>query len=397
MSKNLDRWLHSWLFRRRASLPAERHVFIAVCDHFEPFHKGSKTLAMDRVGRWQRECRKFAGAVRASGGVGPRHSLFYPIEPWEAEMCAGIAELCHATGSEMEIHLHHENDTAENLARVLEEGKERLAQLGCLARDEQGRGAFGFIHGNWALDHSHPNGRACGVANELAVLKAAGCYADFTLPSAPSRCQVGMINTIYYAREDGKPRSHARGTRARAGTARPNSAEHLLLITGPLGLNWQRRKWGLLPRIENADLTGANPPTPTRLRLWEKCHAHVQGRPEWIFIKLHTHGGIERNSDMLLGDPMRAFHRHLRERAAAEPGFHYHYVTAREMTNLVYAAEAGESGDPAAFRDFVYRRGATPAPGAVATQSNPASAETGASAPAKAGGGYVLPKALRRL
>ena len=30
-----------------------------------------------------------------------------------------------------------------------------------------------------------------------------------------------------------------------------------------------------------------------------------------------------------------------------------HYVTAREVFNLVKAAEAGKSGDPNPFRDFV--------------------------------------------
>jgi hypothetical protein len=187
-------------------------------------------------------------------------------------------------------------------------------------------------------------------------LRKAGCYADFTLPSAPSRCQVPMINAVYYAREDGKPRSHANGTRAAVGSPRSERPDDLLLITGPLGLNWRWRKHGILPRIENADLTGANPPTPGRLRLWEKCHVHVRGRPDWIFIKLHTHGAIEANSDMLLGEPMREFHRHLRKRAEENAGFHYHYVSAREMANLVHAAEAGETGDPHQLRDYVFRR-----------------------------------------
>lgn len=356
MGKNLDRWLLSWLFRRRTSLPRKRHVFIAVCDHYEPFHAGTRGLAIDRVRRWQYELPKIASEFRDSDGVGPRHTFFYPIEQWDSEICGEIASLCHTTGSEMEIHLHHENDTAENLGRVLIEGKARLAQLGCLSRDADGRAMFGFIHGNWALDHSHPNGRGCGVPEELTVLRRAGCYADFTLPSAPSRCQVPMINAVYYAREDGKPRSHAKGKRARVGSLRSDHPDDLLLITGPLALNWRWRKHGVLPRIENGDLTGANPPTPGRLRLWEKCHVHVRGRAEWIFIKLHTHGAIESNSNMLLGEPMRAFHQHLRERAEANPDFHYHYVTAREMTNLVHAAEAGETGAPYLFRDYIYRR-----------------------------------------
>ena len=59
---------------------------------------------------------------------------------------------------------------------------------------------------------------------------------------------------------------------------------------------------------------------------------------------------------MLLGEPMRAFHRSLAEMAAADASLRFHYVTARELVNLVHAAEAGHSGEPGPFRDFRYRR-----------------------------------------
>ena len=36
--------------------------------------------------------------------------------------------------------------------------------------------------------------------------------------------------------------------------------------------------------------------------------------------------------------------------------FRLHYVTAREMYNIIKAAEAGKSGDPSAYRDFQIRR-----------------------------------------
>ena len=49
---------------------------------------------------------------------------------------------------------------------------------------------------------------------------------------------------------------------------------------------------------------------------------------------------------------MIEFHSALARRAAADPRFHYHYVTAREMYNLVRAAEAGWSGSVADARDF---------------------------------------------
>jgi hypothetical protein len=91
-----------------------------------------------------------------------------------------------------------------------------------------------------------------------------------------------------------------------------------------------------------------------RLRLWLDMNVHVEGRPEWIFAKLHTHGGTPRNMDMLLGSPMQDFHHALPEFAAAHPGFRYHYVTARELVNIVHAAEAGEAGNPGDYRDFFY-------------------------------------------
>lgn len=356
MLKGLDRWLLPWLFRRRTKVPAQRHVIIAICDHFEPFHDAGKAAALDRVALWHRDFTKLASEFRDSGGTSPRHTFFYPIEQWDDDVCRALAVLCRDSGSETEIHLHHKNDTAENLRRTLIEGKNRLADLGLLSRDARGDIRYGFIHGNWALDHSHPDGRACGVPDELSVLRQTGCYADFTLPSAPSPCQVRTINSIYYAREDGKPRSHERGEPLRAGHPRPENEDELLLVQGPLGLNWGWRKWGVLPRIENADITGANPPTPVRLKLWQRCHIHVAGRRDWIFVKLHTHGAVEWNSAMLLGEPMRAFHRHLADQARREPGFRYHYVTSREMVNILHAAEAGEKGEPHHHRDFRYRR-----------------------------------------
>jgi hypothetical protein len=43
----------------------------------------------------------------------------------------------------------------------------------------------------------------------------------------------------------------------------------------------------------------------------------------------------------------------LARRAAEDPQFHYHYVTAREMCNLVKAAEASWKGSVADARDYL--------------------------------------------
>jgi hypothetical protein len=57
---------------------------------------------------------------------------------------------------------------------------------------------------------------------------------------------------------------------------------------------------------------------------------------------------------MLLGEAARRFHRSLSEFASAHPRFHFHYVTARQLVNIVHAAEAGHAGNPSGFRDFRY-------------------------------------------
>ena len=359
MLKGLDIWLPAWRRRHKAHehILGVRHVMIAVCDHFEPFHGVGKAEALARVALWRREFAQLAREFRDADGQPPKHTFFYPIEQYDSDVIDALADICHVTGSETEIHLHHDGDTAENLRQTLVEGVERIAKHGLLSRDTRGDLRYGFVHGNWALDNSHPEGRHCGVRGELRVLRDTGCYADFTLPSAPNRTQTRTINSLYYARSTDEPKSHDHGRRVCADRNPQRAADdELLIVQGPLALNWQRRKLGILPRIENSDLTAANPPTAERLRLWLDCRIAVEGRPNWLFIKLHTHGATPENSRMLLGEPMRAFHRALAETAAADPTLRFHYVTARELVNILHAAEDGHSGEPGIFRDHCYRK-----------------------------------------
>jgi hypothetical protein len=359
MIRALDLWLPAWRSRDKSKQRplGTRHVLLAICDHFEPFHGVGKTEALARVRTWQDELPRLTSEFRDADGEPPRHTFFYPIEQYDADVVQGIAEVCASTGSETEIHLHHDNDTAENLRHTLEEGRDRLAGHGLLSRDGTGAVRYGFVHGNWALDNSHPHGRHCGVRNELRVLRQTGCYADFTLPSAPERTQTRTINSVYYATGTDRPKSHDHGRRVRAEREpQPVGEDELLLVQGPLALNWQRKKLGLLPRIENSDLTAANPPTAERMRLWLDCQVTVEDRPNWVFVKLHTHGSKPENTRMLLGEPMRAFHRALAKMASRDHTLRFHYVSARELVNILHAAEAGHSGEPGQFRDFRYRR-----------------------------------------
>ena len=223
------------------------------------------------------------------------------------------------------------------------------------------RPAWAFVHGNWALDNSRPDGRWCGVNNELTVLAEEGCYADFTLPSVPDATQTKTVNSIYYATDDpDRPKSHDTGTPVRVG-GKPSG--HLMIVQGPLGLNWRWRKLGVLPRIENADVRRSSPPRPDRTDLWVRTGIHVAGRRDWVFVKVHTHGTQERDIDTVLGAPVDALFHDLETRYNDGKRHVLHYVTAREMYNIIKAAEAGLEGNPGDYRDY-----AVPAPTFRASQ-----------------------------
>jgi hypothetical protein len=219
--------------------------------------------------------------------------------------------------------------------------------------DPTGRIRYAFIHGNYALDNARPDGRWCGVNDELTVLIETGCYADFTLPSAPNPTQTRTTNAVYFATDDPqRPRSHDTGQLAQVG--REPAADSMLIIPGALALNFRRRRWGLRPRLENSELLHNNPPTIERLRACAQMQIGVRGRPDWIIVKLHTHGAVERNAEILLDGAGIAFHQRL-ESFAAERGWHIHYMCAREVANVVCAAIDGHTGNPNAYRDYRYR------------------------------------------
>jgi hypothetical protein len=339
--------------RRRRSAVGEIHVLICIADHFEPSGCGAPSeVARARVETWVRDYPANFGSFGDSDGRTPRHTFFFPIEEYDAEHLDALTDLCRAGFGEVELHLHHDNDTAENLRATLLEAKALFSQRhGLLCRDRStGQVSYGFIHGNWALDNSRPDGRWCGVNNELDVLRETGCYADFTFPSAGSRTQPRKINSIYYAIDDpDRPQSHDRGIDV--GTA-PPPANGLMLIQGPLLLDWRRRRWGLIPRTEFACLQASQPPHIDRIDLWLEARVQVPGRPDWFFVKLHAHGAPEASHEALLGEPMVQFHRDLADRARLDPSFHFHYVTAREMYNLVKAAEDGWKGTVAEALDY---------------------------------------------
>ena len=357
-SRNALVWLPGMLAhmrnREKVASGTTTHVVFAFVDHYEPmWRRPSREVEDQRVDEWCSKYRELAGRYRDADGHYPKHTFFYPEEEYREEHLAKLSEMCREGFGEIEVHLHHENDTADGLREKLERFTRTLRDNhGALSEfPSTGQLAWGFIHGNWTLDNSAPDGSWCGVNNEIAVLAEMGCYADFTLPSAPSPTQTRKINSIYYAKGiPGGSKAHNTGVDVAVG-GKPYG--DLMMIQGILGWDWSSRKFGIIPRIENSDVRTAQPPTPSRIDHWIRAGVSVRGRPEWVFVKIHTHGTQEHDMPTLLGEPLNQMFAHLDTHYNDGERYALHYVSTREMYNIAKAAEAGETGNPGEYRDYV--------------------------------------------
>lgn len=353
--KNLDRWLGAHLAARwrRGERPAPGetvHVLFCLVDHFEPLSGPTPEAEDERMGAWEEGCPALAAAHADSDGRPPQHTWFYPGEAYDEDCLARLCALAGSGYGEVELHYHHGYDTPERLKAKLARAVRQFAAHGALTTAGPApRFAYGFIHGNMALCNSREPAH-CGVDGELVVLKETGCYADFSLPTAPCASQTRKVNAIYYATDrPGRPRSHDEGVDVEVGRA---PSGDLMIIQGPLALDWRHRKYGLLPRVENGEIHAGYPPDAARVRAWVAQRVHVIGRPEWVVVKVSCHGAEDRNRDVLLGRGARRMYECLEREYRDRPGCALHYVTARELYNIIKAAEAGERGDPGRFRDY---------------------------------------------
>lgn len=330
-------WIVSYIINRLALIGRKydgiAHVYFCLVDHYEPFwNNADKIIAENRVNKWIETYEKITRDHQDSKGETPKHSFFYPYEEYDEDIINKLGNLCERGNGDIEIHLHHDNDTRENLRSTLNEYKSILNKKhNILHKSKKNKKIeYCFIHGNWALDNSRPDGRWCGVDNELQVLVETGCVCDMTMPSAPSDTQTRKINSIYFAKgRPGKRKSHNKGRNTVEGKWKERG--ELLMIQGPLMLNWHKRKWGLLPKIETGEISADAPVTPERIALWLKSRIGIKGVNNHIFIKVHTHGAEDRTSEYLLNKGLNDLWTELEAQIREKKGFDLHYVTAWQM------------------------------------------------------------------
>jgi len=353
-SKHFELWLGGYLRQKiGAALQPKhhglKHVLFAVCDHYEPLFAGPPIeQGRARVQKWVDDYPRMAAPFRDADGRPPQHSFFFPGEEYRPEFFDGIETLVRGGYGEVELHLHHEDSTEASLRADIEGHLKCFGARGHFSRANGGQIRYAFIHGNWCLANGRPDGKMCGVDAELPLLFSTGCYADFTFPSVPDVSQPNIVNQIYWPNGNlARRRAYEYGQGARVGES---FSDRLLMVTGPLAI--EIRPPNPVPRLEYGALTANNLPSLKRVQAWVRQDIHIEGRPDWIFVKVYTHGAPEPQAAALLGEGGRALHEALTGHYNDGVRWKLHYVTAREMYNIAKAAMAGKSGDPAEYRDF---------------------------------------------
>ncbi len=326
-----------------AAVQGPKHILFAFTDHFEPHDQ--KTMD-----RWIKAYPEMANKHRDADGRKPQHSFFWFFSQSNLEekksFLKQISKLVYGGFGEIELHMHHGNDTEETFLKHMNDSLNLSHEVGAMVTQEtQPRSTFGFIHGMWGLDNSRGPGD-CGINNELILLRKLNCYADFTNPSwGPMHSKI--VNRFFYATDDpDKPKSYDTGVIMESG--KPGIGD-LFMFTGQSVAQFK----GFRLRYDHGEIDKENLPTPERIDSWVKKSVHVKGRPEWIFIKVFAHSAIEADHDATLGESRDKMHAYLEQKYNDGTRYVLHYVTAREAYNIAKAAEAGKSGNPNDYRDFV--------------------------------------------
>jgi hypothetical protein len=360
-------WLVNYPFSRIKSLLGsnvfeKKHVVFVIANHFEPSwrevgHNDVETQ-IKRLLEYQKVITKSFKSIVGSDGVNLTHTNFYPIEQYDARILDTLAEIQSEGLGETEFHLHHgleKPDTAENLRRMLNESRDIFSEKHKLLSRFDGKGGakYAFVHGNLALGNSG-GGENCGVDEEMQILADTGCYADFTLPSAPVQTQVPVINKIY---ECGLPLNEAI-PHSKGNAIRVNQGEMKLpiIFQGPLVFNWTRKINGIpVPRLDDGALVENQFSDLKRFKRLVSSNVTVEGKSDWVFVKLYCHGFFDHDQNACIGDGLKRFFSEILEESGKSGKFSVHFASAREAFNMVSAAVDGKNGSPNEYRNYLLR------------------------------------------
>ena len=348
-----------------------KHIMFAFVDHFEPYGTVEQVNWMTSF--WIDDYIAMASKHTDADGHHPIHSYFLIAWPYiqEEQLNSVLNKLNKVTYEgygEVDFHCHHgwpdeamrtEQEATEDLLNIITLAKQQFNRHGALITAEIiPKITFGFIHGMWALDNSRyndwtnspPHFEYCGVNREMDILKKQGCYADYTFP-APYPMDSTLHNLIYYAVDDNEPASYHNISNVYPVEVNRPPMDNLMIIQGTN----VRTNISVNPGIYD------EPATLRRMDHWISRNIHITGNDDWVFVKVYTHGLSGDITDPLtwdcyFGPTMDKFYDEINSKYNDGVNWTLHYVSAREMYNIVKAAEAGKTGNPNDYRDFEIAR-----------------------------------------
>jgi hypothetical protein len=228
------------------------------------------------------------------------HSFFFPGEQYVPALARRAREAHEGRLRRGRAAPAPRRRHAASSREKIELYKSRFTSHGLFSRDASGDArATRSSTATGASRTRARDGRNCGVDDELVVLARLGCYADLTFAAAPDESQPRIVNQIYWPTGDlTKKRAYENGEVARVGHVKD---DRLLMITGPSAIAARRRRCrsGSTTRASRA---GA-PHADTACARGATQNIHVEGRPEWVFVKAFTHGAPEARPNVFLGEP----------------------------------------------------------------------------------------------
>lgn len=317
--------------------PRPTHIFLLMVDHFEPTRNEAR--------EWVQRYAALAARHRDSAGRPPQHTWAYPGEQISNRVLQTLATATAAGLGEVELHHHHAFHTEEQLRASMSIAIRRFREYGFL-RTVDGRTQFAFVHGNSGLDNSNGD-QFCGVSTEIRLLRDLGGFADFTFPSLYQASQPKRVNSIYATRDDDGPKSYDR--RLPLSTLRTGEAD-LMMFEGPLIFSPSLNPRHLFLDLDDGDIHAAEHASPARADRWIRANVHVAERPDWIFVKLFSHGASTPGDvEAVTGQDYSNMLSYLEREYNDGTKYVLHYITAREAYNLARAAADGATGDPARY------------------------------------------------
>ena len=341
------------------------HILFAFVDHFEPGDPA-------QVDMWADDYMAMASQHTDADGRHPVHSYFLM---WPAcfdidQQLVTLNTVTYNGLGEVEFHLHHgtlderrrpEASATADMVAMTTEARDAWCRNGAWVTAERvPQHPFAFIHGMWALDNSRiatpfdpndPRPVACGVNEELRMLSQLGCFADFTFPAYGSMEPL-ITDSLFWVRDDESPASYKNSENCRMVEVGGSQFGDLMIIEGP------KTNTNIGVGIGCGGAVHEDPATLARMDEWVGHNVHVGGRDDWIFVKVYTHGCMYDLTtpvswDHFFGESAHQFYSDIEAKYNDGVNWKLHYVSAREMYNIARAAEAGMTGDPGHYRDFI--------------------------------------------